>query len=306
MNKRITIAGSGGGGRGVGLQLGAIQVLHKYLSDSGDRIVSWKGTSAGAVVGGVYCQNPSDDGINAAINRYLNDGPEKIFGKNYKTKLFWNSFWLFQKTALKILFGSNSPFDSNIDAFIDRDPYMNYLGSIFGSHKLSEFSVDLTVNGYDINTSQLIAFRENAYAFVSIYLSSAEPPFLPPYNRTIDGGLFLNLPLEQALADQNDEIYLFLTSTSLKPNDNLKGVFNILRATVDSCVVENIRRSLKLIEQPNGTVKIHFIDLSAIGFNEDNSFIDFFEHRNEYLQKGREIMTSYLNNPSPTFTNYRN
>lgn len=297
----VYVVASGGGGQGIGIQLGMLEQIVKFLDERDLSIDEWHGTSAGAVVGIEY--GLTQDPIQMQYD-FLKLKDTDLLGHFYSIKGALRAFAVFAGAGFKSLVGAN-PMNSAIDSFLDSRPYLKYFQKRYGDKTFHDLLMYCVTYGYNITLSELVEFTSNDSLARGAYVSSAQPPFIAPAvvnserlisSYFIDGGLMAVLPIEKvaSYAKAGDEIWVMLTSTALRPNPLDHGLLNHLAAALDSCVAENLRSALELVTLlSERDITVHFIDGTGYPRNL-NGFTDFFKHRKELIEYGRTLARSYI------------
>jgi NTE family protein len=195
-NKKIGIAFSGGGVRGIA-HLGVL----KALQENGifpDRV---SGTSAGAIVGAMHCYGHS---------------PEEIVEIIIKTKYF-----KFVRPAIS--------WTGLLKMDIVEDLYQQYLPENFAALK-----IPLTVAATDLNKGKVVYFSEGPL-IRTILASSCIPGMFDPISIDgryfVDGGILNNMPVEPL--DGTCDVIIGVNCNQLpEVHHNLKNFKSLIERTV--------------------------------------------------------------------------
>ena len=163
MNNKVSIglALSGGGHKGLA-HAGVLQ----FLEEQNIQIDVISGTSAGAIVGGLYA---------------VGKKPAEILDFFKSVKLFsWNHL-SFSKAGL-----------------LDAEKFIDYLDVVFGETKLVDLPQEMYISATDINSGRLKTFSRYTKAKEAIAASSAFPGIFSPVQIEgrlyCDGGILANFP----------------------------------------------------------------------------------------------------------------
>ena len=160
-SKSIGIVLSGGGSKGIA-QAGALQ----FLSEKGIEASCLAGTSAGAIVGGLYA-----------------------FGKSPKEILeFFKSIYFFHWKH----------FTFKKAGIVDSESFKSYFKIIFEDAKIGDLNIPTFITATNLVTGKLKIFRDETKITDAVLASSSFPGMLSPYELNgklySDGGILNHFP----------------------------------------------------------------------------------------------------------------
>lgn len=161
MNKKIGLVLSGGGTKGIS-EAGVLQ----FLEEKKISVDVIAGTSAGAIVGGLYAFGKS---------------PEEIL-EFFKSVYFFN--W--------------KHFTLTKPGFINSDVFKLYLKPIIGEIKIKDLKKELIINATDLIQGETFVFSGEDYLLDAIIASCSVPGLASPFKKDeyllSDGGILNNFP----------------------------------------------------------------------------------------------------------------
>jgi NTE family protein len=194
--KKIGIALSGGGARGIA-HLGVL----KALNEAGIYPNRVSGTSAGAIVGSLYCHGYT---------------PDEIFQIIKETKYF-----KFLRPAISLV--------GILKMEILESLYSRYLGN----NDFSKLKTPLTVVATDICKGKVVYFSEGEI-IKPVMASSCIPgmfdPILIDGSYYVDGGILNNLPIEPL--EGVSDIVIGVNCNHLPEQTNIRNIKNLIERTI--------------------------------------------------------------------------
>jgi predicted acylesterase/phospholipase RssA len=303
---KVGLVLSGGGGAGILIE--SAMLLELLCS----RVINFThlyGCSAGSLVAAAYALDPSLEAVSNLVDRGLSLKQSEVFGH----------FARLRRTIQQYRFFISS---NSVQGFLSQKNYLEFLREFFNHATFSDIDPSiqkLAIIGHDIAAKspvivtgplegrivwwgkRLLSMRAADLNLAeAVYISSAQPPEVPPYNWgsavLVDGGLTKVLPVELALADGVDELWVFSVTSANRPTPDIKGLGSIVQESVDSMVADNLQRSLKALEDANG-IPVNLV--LGDNFPELGDFLSFFDHKQELVDYGTQVMKNYLKNPQP-------
>lgn len=172
MRKKIGLVLSGGGTKGIA-EVGAI----KFMEEKNIFPDIIAGTSAGAIIGGLYAFGKS---------------PEEILDF-FKSVYFFN--W--------------KHFTLTKPGFINSDVFRLYLKPIIGEIKIKDLKIELLINATDLVQGEIFVFDGHDYLLDAIIASCSVPGLASPFKKEeqllSDGGILNNFP-SNLIKDKCDKL----------------------------------------------------------------------------------------------------
>lgn len=205
----IGLALSGGGHKGLA-HAGVLQ----FLEEHNIRIDVISGTSAGAIVGGLYA---------------IGKKPSEILDFFKSVKLFsWNHL-SFSKAGL-----------------LDAEKFINYLDSVFGDIKLIDLPKEMYISATDINSGRLKTFNRYTKVKEAIAASSAFPGVFSPVQVDgrlySDGGILANFPANiiQGRCDFLIGVNLNTQATAAKESKEFGSIKSVVLRAIEIMMRQNM------------------------------------------------------------------
>ena len=211
MNNKVSIglALSGGGHKGLA-HAGVLQ----FLEEKNIQINVISGTSAGAIVGGLYA---------------IGKKPTEILDFFKSVKLFsWNHL-SFSKAGL-----------------LDAEKFIEYLDDVFGETKLVDFPKEMYISATDINSGRLKTFNRYTKAKEAIAASSAFPGVFSPVQIEgrlyCDGGILANFPAHiiQGRCDFLIGVNLDTQETTAKESKEFGSIKSVVLRAIEIMMKQNV------------------------------------------------------------------
>ena len=208
-NASIGLALSGGGHKGLA-HAGVLQ----FLEEQNIQIDVISGTSAGAIVGGLYA---------------VGKKPAEILDFFKSVKLFsWNHL-SFSKAGL-----------------LDAEKFIDYLDVVFGETKLVDFPKEMYISATDINSGRLKTFNRYTKAKEAIAASSAFPGIFSPVQIEgrlyCDGGILANFPANiiQGRCDFLIGVNLDTQETTVKESKEFGSIKSVVLRAIEIMMRQNM------------------------------------------------------------------
>ena len=194
MEKNIGLVLSGGGTKGIA-EAGVLKFLEK--KNIYPEVIA--GTSAGAIVGGLYAFGKS---------------PEEILDF-FKSVYFFN--W--------------KHFTLSKPGFINSDAFRLYLKPIIGEIKIKDLKKELIINATDLIQGETFVFDGNDYLLDAIIASCSVPGLASPFQKDemllSDGGNLNNFPTDLIKGKASKEIGVFVSPLQDVNNDQLNSIKSV-------------------------------------------------------------------------------
>lgn len=272
----------------VGLVLGcgglksfsAISVF-KYLHEAGIPIDIIVGTSGGALAGALYGVNDTFDSIDEVIR--------KGSGINNFSRLNFSFLFSFLRFPFFKM--------SELDGFLNPNPYKNVLKNLFKDKLLEEIKPTLVVKATDIYTGNSVDLRSGVL-WETIYASSAIYPFMPPIcinGQYLVDGAFSSPVGVSAILDEDIDL-LIIISFHFKKKRNSQNVFryftNLLSFSADRKGHQALSIPLCLYNGEIAHVNMRFNE--EVFLNDTDKLMDLVNFGEQVIhQKGEGIKTIY-------------
>ncbi len=227
-NKKIGIALSGGGVRGIA-HLGVL----KALNENGIFPNRVSGTSAGAIVGAMYCHGYA---------------PEEIIEIIIKTNYF-----KFMRPAIS--------WTGILKMDIVEDLYQKYIPE----NDFSSLKIPLTVAATDIKRGKVVYFSEGPL-IKTIMASSCIPGMFDPIaienNYYVDGGVLNNLPVEPL--DGICDVIIGVNCNHLPVEHNIRNIKSLIERTIVMSMNYNVysrKNKCDFFMEPPGLARYGVFDI---------------------------------------------
>jgi len=227
-NKKIGIALSGGGVRGIS-HLGVL----KALNEAGIFPTRVSGTSAGAIVGTMYCYGYSPDEIFQIIK-------DTNYLKFLRPAISWTG--LLKMDILQTLYGQ-------------------YLGE----NNFSNLKIPLTIAATDIGRGKVVYFSEGEL-ILPLMASTCIPGMFDPIvvegNFLVDGGVLNNLPVEPL--DGVCDYIIGVNCNHLPEQLNITNIKKLIERTVIMSMNFNVysrKNKCDFFIEPHGLARFGVFDI---------------------------------------------
>ncbi len=273
---KICLVLSGGGARGFA-HLGVLRALEEQHIKP-DCIV---GTSAGALIGGLYATGMPIDEIQNRIkamnfNKIIYDKPNRKEKTQYLRDLEYDS-------------------NNMIDISLTKDGKVELPESIMSSIRLDEalrtlfakypFTMDFDqlpikfrAVSTDLGTGEKVILSNGKLAQVS-RASMAIPAVFSAVKidgkLLSDGMLSSNLPIEVAKEMGADYIIAVNVSTGVLPEDKIKDMVNVSEQILNFLVQENVDRNLKLLKKQDIYILVDAKDVKNLEFDRIDETVQY-------------------------------
>ncbi|MDD3775348.1 MAG: patatin-like phospholipase family protein [Sulfurovaceae bacterium] len=273
---KICLVLSGGGARGLA-HLGVLRALEERHIKP-DCIV---GTSAGALIGGLYATGMPIDEIAKRIedmnfNKILYDKPNRKERSQYQRDLEYNSNNIFNINLTKngtvelpesII--SSMRLDESLRILFEKYPFdINF----------DQLPIKFRAVATDLATGKKVVLSRGKLAQVS-RASMAIPAVFSPVKLDgkllTDGMLSSNLPIEVAKEMKADHIIAVNVSTGILPEDKIKNMVNVSEQILNFLVQENVDRNLKTLNSQDIYIFVDAKDVKNLEFDKIDETIQY-------------------------------
>jgi len=229
---------AGGGAKGLA-HLGVLCALE----EAGVPIEGIVGTSAGSLLGAVYCDLHDARAARERVVSFVqSEGFQKIrlaFAPGRSTLLGRAVDGIRRQVALERMFLYSSAFGGRALRFIVR--------ALVPRTPIEDLSVPLVITALDLDAGEEVLLREGDLAS-AVVASSSVPGFFPPVEREgrllCDAGIVDNMPVREARACGAERVVAVDLSSEISPRaERLVGMQVLLRAEEISCRLANQRRA---------------------------------------------------------------
>ncbi|MFQ6608927.1 MAG: patatin-like phospholipase family protein [Fidelibacterota bacterium] len=195
---RIGLALAGGGARGAA-HIAVLKVLH----ENDIPIHRIAGSSAGAIIGAMYCASESPDWIEEKYRKFLSSRKFKLLGvrriqetKDRKSTSFMNQIGHYLKGKFILTVAQNRK------GLLSSEKLLSAIESLLPVMTFEELKIPLTVVATDLNSGQEIIYTEGDLV-EAVTHSSLIPGYLVPVNNSdrliVDGVVSAPLPINALL-----------------------------------------------------------------------------------------------------------
>ena len=269
---RIGVVLGGGGARGFA-HLGVLRELEKLHIP----ISCISGTSAGALVGGMYANGLSLDDMQSDFrqanwSRMLSGRPDRAdVPYERKSDDYKNYF--------DITFGlRNGVFKlprSAINAQ-DVDLYIRQLTKDRVIDSFDKLPIPFRAVATNLATGDAVVFDAGSLA-TALRASMAVPALFDPVSNDgmllIDGGVARNLPIQDIKNRCADHVIVVDVGSPLLKTDEIHNVFDVLAQTSNLLVARNVQQQLALLDSQDIIVKPDLTGFSATDFQSNQEII---------------------------------
>lgn len=280
---KIGVALGGGGARGLA-HLGVFCTLE------GEKIPIdfMAGTSMGAIIGGVYAQNPRCDLVIERFRRYLESkefqktSPEFLHEHDYGLKPSFGG--IFQRFASFIQKGYFYSQSLTRRAPISEEDFSQNINFLLEPGNIEKTQIPLAVVAADLKTGKEVVLREGPLR-KAVSASSALPGILPPVIiggwQLVDGGWVNQVPVRPVREMGADLVIAVDVGEDLDNSRQFDTGLDIVLRTHDIC-----QRALSELQMKEADVVLH-PDVSGIHWSD-------FGHLEDCLQAGEMAVKEKL------------
>ncbi len=272
----------GGGARGLA-HLGVLRELER----AGISIDFLAGTSMGALVGGVYAQNPHIDAAIDRFRKYLQSpefketNPEFLRTHNHEQIPRWEGiFQRFTNLIRKGIFYSQS---LTKQAPISEEKFTQNINFLLEDKGLEETAIPLAVAALDLRSCEEVVLRKGSIRR-AVSASCAIPGIMPPVKiegwDLVDGGWIDRVPVHPAIEMGADLVIAVDVAEEMEEEDFSTGLGVYLRSCdLSRCALSRLQlREADLVISPN---------VSAVHWSD-------FEHLDECVRVGGEAISQKM------------
>jgi len=273
---KICLVLSGGGARGLA-HLGVLRALEEQHIKP-DCIV---GTSAGALIGGLYATGMPIDEIAKRIedmnfNKILYDKPNRKERSQYQRDLEYNSNNIFNINLAK---NGTVELPESIISSMRLDESLRIL---FAKYPLDinfdHLPIKFRAVATDLATGKKVVLSKGKLAEVS-RASMAIPAVFSPVRLDgkllSDGMLSSNLPIEVAKEMKADYIIAVNVSTGILTEEKIKNMVNVSEQILNLLVQKNVDRNLKAVNRQDIYILVDAKDIKNLEFDKIDETIQY-------------------------------
>jgi NTE family protein len=193
--KKVGLVLSGGGARGLA-HVGVIKVINR----EGISIDYMAGSSMGALIGGIYAQNPDPEMLDMRVRSFIKSPRFKKLGvNNFKKKSEKDPDDLLRQLAHRVKRQLVINFAANRLSVLKAERLQIAITSLLKNSMIEDCKVPFACVASDLHSGETVIFRSGPIR-QAVEGSSAIPGFLPPVNYNghtlIDGGVSNNFPID--------------------------------------------------------------------------------------------------------------
>jgi NTE family protein len=279
-NKKIGLVLGGGGARGLA-HIGVINVLQR----EGIPIHYIAGSSMGALIGGIFAQNPLAEVLDNKVRSFLKGPGFKRLGvNNFKNKTEKDPDDVLRQLSHRVKRQLIINLAANRLALLKAERLSIAITSLLENSLIEDCKIPFSCVASDLRTGEAVVFNSGRIR-PAIEGSSAIPGFIPPvkYNGhiLIDGSVSNNFPVN--IVRKMGANFVIAIDASLTFNDNAK-VDNVIDLIIRSAQITVYHLDEQLKRQADYVIKA---DIGTVHWSE-------FNRVDELIQKGEEAAEKAL------------
>ena len=278
--KKVGLVLGGGGARGLA-HIGVIKVLNS----EGIPINYIAGSSMGALIGGIYAQNPDPELLDTRVRSFIKSPRFKKLGvNNFKKKSQKDPDDLLRQLTHRVKRQLVINFAANRLSVLKAERLQIAITSLLKNKMIEDCKIPFSCVASDLRSGKSITFRKGRIR-PAVEGSSAIPGFLPPvkYNGhiLIDGGVSNNFPVD--VAHQMGANFVIAIDASLNFDTNVE-VDNVIDLVIRSAQISVRHLDDHLKQHADFVIKPVTGDIHWSEFNR----VD------ELIEKGEKAATEAL------------
>ena len=279
-SSKIGLVLGGGGARGLA-HVGVINVLHR----AGIPIDVITGTSIGALIGGIYAQDPDPEHLNKKVNDFIK-GPryKKLGVNNFRYKTDKDPDDVLRQLSQRVKRQLIINIAANRIALLKDERLKIAIKSLLDDTLIEDCKIPFACVATDLISGEAIVF-DKGRMYVAIEGSSSIPGFLPPVEfnsyRLIDGSVSRNFPI--TTTRQMGANIVITVDVALNFDKNVK-INNVIDLIIRTEQITAYHLDTHLKEHSDLIIKP---DIGDVHWSE-------FDRVDELIQKGEEAAEKIL------------
>ena len=248
---KVALVLSGGGARGLA-HVGVLKALEK-ANIKIDMIV---GCSFGAIIGGIYAQNPDYDALEARLNAFMHEAAFRGLGLDFLKKSNVKSDDTLRQFANGIKDWVLMNLIAKKVALLKAERLEKAVESLIAHGNIEDTKIPFACNATDLISGSPFLFAEGDMR-KAITASATIPGYFPPVSHEnrmlVDGAITYNLPIRHARNLGADFIIAVDVHPILHPELNFKNVFEVIlrsKTITSNTLSDEIQNSAEVLIQP--------------------------------------------------------
>ena len=248
---KVALVLSGGGARGLA-HVGVLKALEK-ANIKIDMIV---GCSFGAIIGGIYAQNPDYDALEARLNAFMHEAAFRGLGLDFLKKSNVKSDDTLRQFANGIKDWVLMNLIAKKVALLKAERLEKAVESLIAPGNIEDTKIPFACNATDLISGSPFLFAEGDMR-KAITASATIPGYFPPVSHEnrmlVDGAITYNLPIRHARNLGADFIIAVDVHPILHPELNFKNVFEVIlrsKTITSNTLSDEIQNSAEVLIQP--------------------------------------------------------
>ncbi|MEZ4764060.1 MAG: patatin-like phospholipase family protein [Calditrichia bacterium] len=248
---KVALVLSGGGARGLA-HVGVLKALEK-ANIKIDMIV---GCSFGAIIGGIYAQNPDCDALEARLNAFMHEAAFRGLGLDFLKKSNVKSDDTLRQFANGIKDWVLMNLIAKKVALLKAERLEKAVESLIAPGNIEDTKIPFACNATDLISGSPFLFAEGDMR-KAITASATIPGYFPPVSHEnrmlVDGAITYNLPIRHARNLGADFIIAVDVHPILHPELNFKNVFEVIlrsKTITSNTLSDEIQNSAEVLIQP--------------------------------------------------------
>ena len=248
---KVALVLSGGGARGLA-HVGVLKALEK-ANIKIDMIV---GCSFGAIIGGIYAQNPDYDALEARLNAFMHEAAFRGLGLDFLKKSNVKSDDTLRQFANGIKDWVLMNLIAKKVALLKAERLEKAVESLIAPGNIEDTKIPFACNATDLISGSPFLFAEGDMR-KAITASATIPGYFPPVSHEnrmlVDGAITYNLPIRHARNLGADFIIAVDVHPILHPELNFKNVFEVIlrsKTITSNTLSDEMQNSAEVLIQP--------------------------------------------------------
>lgn len=248
---KVALVLSGGGARGLA-HVGVLKALEK-ANIKIDLIV---GCSFGAIIGGIYAQNPDCDALETRLNAFMHEPAFRGLGLDFLKKSNVKSDDTLRQFANGIKDWVLMNLIAKKVALLKAERLEKAVDSLIAPGNIEDTKIPFACNATDLISGSPFLFAEGDMR-KAITASATIPGYFPPVSHEnrmlVDGAITYNLPIRHARNLGADFVIAVDVHPILHPELNFKNVFEVIlrsKTITSNTLSDEIQNSAEVLIQP--------------------------------------------------------
>ena len=248
---KVALVLSGGGARGLA-HVGVLKALEKANIKIGMIV----GCSFGAIIGGIYAQNPDCDALEARLNAFMHEAAFRGLGLDFLKKSNVKSDDTLRQFANGIKDWVLMNLIAKKVALLKAERLEKAVESLIAPGNIEDTKIPFACNATDLISGSPFLFAEGDMR-KAITASATIPGYFPPVSHEnrmlVDGAITYNLPIRHARNLGADFIIAVDVHPILHPELNFKNVFEVIlrsKTITSNTLSDEIQNSAEVLIQP--------------------------------------------------------